>query len=60
MIGSKAELVDKLRRAGLARAAAVAVAGGGWPALAGVNDEHEHSDRLARFIRTAARNLKGF
>lgn len=60
MIGSKAELVDELRHAGLARAAAVAAAGGGWPALAGANDEHEHSDRLAGFIRTAACNLKGF
>lgn len=58
-LGSKAELIDALRDVGLSKAAAARVAAGGWPALAGVDDDTEHATRLAALIERATAEIKG-
>ena len=57
-LNSKNELVDLLRGAGLAKAAAVRIAAGGWPALAGA-DHHEKARDLADLIDRATAAIKG-
>ena len=58
-VNTKAELVTLLREAGLAKAAAARVAGGGWPALAGSGNHHEQAIQLAALIDQATARLKG-
>jgi HK97 family phage prohead protease len=55
-VSSKAELIDVLRSAGLAKAAAARVAAGGWQALAG-GDSQKAID-LAAAIEKATANLR--
>jgi hypothetical protein len=56
-IETRQELIDTLRAVGLPLNAAKAVAGGGWPALGGVDDEAAEAD-LARRIDAARHELK--
>ena len=58
LIESKAELVDRLHEAGLAKAAAQRIANGGWPALAGADDDTEHQSRLEALVRQATAAIK--
>lgn len=58
MIESKAQLVDALRAAGLAKAAAVAVAAQGWAGLAGSDDDNQHSSRLEALVRQATAAIR--
>ncbi len=53
---SKTELIDLLREAGLAKAAANRVASGGWPALSG--EHHQKAIDLAAEIERATANLR--
>jgi HK97 family phage prohead protease len=55
-ISSKAELVDLLRGAGLAKSAASRVAAGGWPALS--NADHQKAIDLAAIIDRATAQLR--
>lgn len=55
-IGSKSDLADLLREAGLPKAAAARVAAGGWPALAGA--DHQKAIDLAAEIARATAQLK--
>lgn len=56
-VGSKAELADLLRDAGLAKAAAGRVAAAGWPALNG-DDHHQKAMRLLASIEAATARLR--
>lgn len=56
-LNSKSELVDLLRGAGLAKAAAARVAAGGWPALAGA--DHQKAADLADIIERATAQIRG-
>lgn len=58
-IETRQELIDGLRSMGMPLAAAKAVAGGGWPALAGADDDAVAAE-LARRIDAARRELKSF
>lgn len=57
-LGSRTELVDLLRDIGLAKAAALRIAAGGWPALAG-DDRDEAAMRLAAAFEKSLQHLKG-
>lgn len=57
-IGSKAELADLLRDAGLAKSAAARVAAAGWSALNG-EDHQQKAAQLMRRIEAATQRLKG-
>ncbi|SFU67826.1 MULTISPECIES: HK97 family phage prohead protease [unclassified Methylobacterium] len=53
-LNSKAEVVDLLRKSGLSKEAASRLASGGWPALAGQDDDED----AARQIRAAAARIQ--
>lgn len=55
-LGSKAELADLLRDAGMSKTAASRVAAGGWPALAGA--DHTKAIELAAAIERATAQLR--
>lgn len=55
-VSSKSELVDLLRGAGLPKAAAVRVAAGGWPAIAGA--DHQQATALADIIDAATAKFR--
>lgn len=56
-LSGKGELVDLLHDAGLSKAAAIKVATGGWPALAG-GDQIEKAARLIASIEAATARLR--
>lgn len=53
---TKSELIDLLREGGLEKAAAQRIAGGGWPALAG--EDEEKATKFAEMIAKATANLR--
>ncbi|WP_018688713.1 HK97 family phage prohead protease [Ahrensia kielensis] len=58
-LNSKSELIDILRDAGLAKAAAARLAAGGWPALSNTDDTELKAKQLASIIDAATHNLRG-
>lgn len=58
-VGSKRDLEDLLRDAGLPKAAALKLAAGGWPALSNEPDETPEIERFLARIKAATADLKG-
>ena len=55
---SKSELVQMLREGGLPKAAAERIAAGGWPAMAGNDDQSEQLTALVHELKTATAQLR--